>query len=33
MNTENTYKKWLDAAKNSDLFNELVFMTEPEISS
>ena len=32
MNIESTYKKWLDAARNSDFFNELVFMTEPEIN-
>jgi len=30
MNTEQTYKKWLDAVTDSDLTNELVFMTESE---
>ncbi len=31
MNIEQNYKKWLDVVKDSDLLNQLVFMTEPEI--
>ncbi|PKM71766.1 MAG: phosphoglucomutase [Firmicutes bacterium HGW-Firmicutes-16] len=31
MNIEQNYKKWLDSLKDSDLLNQMVFMTEPEI--
>jgi len=31
MNIEQNYKKWLDVVKDSDILNQLVFMTETEI--